>query len=100
MGCKNEAALFPKYHYFGGFRFDEPLKTVERLDQILQNLDPTMTSHMFRYGASERYLRMGYTPIDLKEIGDWASSKMPELYAEKKNLTPAQKRFSNDSRVT
>jgi hypothetical protein len=34
---------------------------------ILQRLDPTLTSHMFRRGASKKYLILGYTPYDPKE---------------------------------
>jgi hypothetical protein len=37
---------------------------------------------------------MGFTSIELQDIGDWASSIMPELYAKRKGLTPAQKKFA------
>lgn len=98
---KPEAWLFPRYHYFSrGFLFyaERPL-TVQRFDQILQRLDPTLTSALFRYGGAEKYLRLKYTPWELKEIGDWASSKMPEIYADRKGLLPSQKKFSEDERV-
>jgi hypothetical protein len=74
--------------------------TVERLNQILQNLDPTLTSCHFRYAGAENNLRRGYTPSDLKEIGDWSSAKQPESYAERKGLTPTQKRFSEDTSLS
>lgn len=48
---------------------------------------------MFRYGGTEKFLGLGYTPTDLKEIGDWGSSYMPEKYAERKGLTRTQRRF-------
>lgn len=95
-----EAWLFPRYHYFSKaflFYAENPL-TIQRYDQILQRLDPTMTSALFRYGGAEKYLRLGYTPFELKEIGDWESSKMPELYADKKGLTTSQKKFAEDLR--
>ncbi|MBU2527638.1 MAG: tyrosine-type recombinase/integrase [Bacteroidetes bacterium] len=100
MGGSAKDALFPRYTHFGGFQYDKSIKTVQRLDQILQKIDPIMTSHMFRYGAAEKFLRLGYTPYDLKEIGDWATTQMPELYAKRQGLTQTQKRFSQDTRVT
>lgn len=94
--------LFPPYKHYGGFMFgtdrDENCLTVQRFDQILQRIDPTMTSSFFRYGHTEKLLRLGYTPYDLKEIGDWASSYMPEIYAARKGLTASQKRFTEDTR--
>jgi ribosomal protein L40E len=92
--------LFPRYHYFSRTFLWSTQKykhmTVERLDQILQKLDPTLTSCHFRYAGAENNLRRGYTPSDLKEIGDWSSSRQPESYAERKGLTPTQKKFSED----
>jgi len=35
---------------------------------------------------------------ELKEIGDWSSSKMPEIYAERKGIIVAQRRWSEDVR--
>lgn len=72
--------------------------TVQNFNRILQRLDPTLTSSMFRYGGTEKYLLLGYTPRELKEIGDWSSSYMPEIYAEKKGLTTTQQRWSEDVR--
>jgi len=72
--------------------------TVQNFDRILKRLDPDMTSCLFRYGGAEKFLVLGYTPYELKEIGDWSSSKMPELYAERKGITPAQRRWSEDVR--
>ncbi len=96
--------LFPRYHYFSRSFLWSTKKykhmTVERLNQILQNLDPTLTSCLFRYAGAENNLRKGYTPTDLKEIGDWSSSRIPEIYAERKGLTPTQKRFSEDTQVS
>jgi integrase len=96
--------LFPRYHYFSRCFLWSTKKykhmTVERLNQILQNLDPTLTSCHFRYAGAENNLRKGYTPADLKEIGDWSSSRIPEIYAERKGLTPTQKRFSEDTQVS
>ena len=95
-----ESWLFPRYHYFSrAFLWNTKRykhMTVERLDQILQNLDHTLTSCHFRYAGAENNLRRGYTPTDLKEIGDWSSSRQPESYAERKGLTPTQKKFSED----
>jgi len=92
--------LFPRYHYFSkNFLWHKHL-TIQRFDQILQRLDPTMTSHMFRYGATEKFLRIGYSPFDLKEMGDWSTTTMPELYARRKGLTPSQKKFAQDTRMT
>ena len=59
-------------------------------------MDETLTSAMFRYGHTEVLLRKGYRPTDLKEIGDWDSSRMPEVYAERKGLTVSQERFADD----
>lgn len=97
-----EAWFFPAlrvvftYAYFN-FNSEKPM-TVQNFDRILKRLDPNMTSCLFRYGGAEKYLVLGYTPYELKEIGDWSSSKMPELYAERKGITPAQRRWSEDVR--
>jgi hypothetical protein len=72
--------------------------TIQNFDRILKRLDPKMTSCLFRYGGAEKYLGLGYTPYELKQIGDWSSSKMPEVYAERKGITSAQKRWSEDQR--
>jgi len=97
-----EAWFFPalRIHFSNGY-FDlyspRPM-TIQNFDRILKRLDPTMTSSMFRYGGAEKYLMLGYTPRELKEIGDWSTSFMPELYAEKMGLTPTQQRWSEDTR--
>jgi ribosomal protein L40E len=104
MEIPRESWLFPRYHYFSRSFLWNSNKykhmTVERLNQILQRLDPTLTSCLFRYAGAENNLRKGYTPADLKEIGDWSSSRIPEIYAERKGLTPTQKRFSEDTEVS
>ena len=71
---------------------------IQRFDEILQVLDPSMTSCLFRYGHTEKLYRLGFTEHELKEIGVWSSSRMPEIYAERKSLTPSQKRFADDVR--
>jgi len=99
LGCPLDGFLFAPYNHFtNNFIWSRKL-TVQRFDQILQRLDPTLTSHMFRYGATEKYLRMGYSPYDLKEIGDWSSIQMPETYAKRKGLTKSQERFAKDTRM-
>jgi integrase len=72
--------------------------SIQNFDRILNRLDPKMTSCLFRYGGVEKYLVLGYNPHELKEIGDWSSSKMPEVYAERKGLTPALRKWSEDTR--
>ena len=98
----NPDALFfpPLQVVFNSAYFDFNRKkpmTIQNLDRLLQRLDPTMTSSLFRYGGTERYLNLGYTPSELKEIGDWSSSRMPEIYAERKGITAAQRRWSEDT---
>lgn len=106
---RGEALLFPPLRvvfsraYFDFFSKDvetgedKPM-TIQNFDKILQRLDPNMTSCLFRYGGSEKYLALGYTPHELKEIGDWESSYMPEVYAKRKGITPTQRRWSEDVR--
>lgn len=99
IGADLESYIFSAFNYGAGtFIFDRPL-SVQRFDQILWRLDPTLSSHMFRYGHAEKLLRSGYTTYELKVIGDWASTKMPEEYAERKGVTPEQKKFSDDIRI-
>jgi len=97
-----KAWLFPSLRVvFTSAYFDFQSKnhmTVQNFDRILKGLDSKMTSCLFRYGGAEKYLVLGYTPYELKEIGDWSSSKMPEIYAERKGITPAQKRWNEDLR--
>lgn len=79
------------------FHSERPM-TVQNLDAILQKLDRTITSSFFRYFATEKYLSLGYLPHELKQVGDWSSSKMPELYAERMGLTPVLRKWSEDLR--
>ena len=110
-----ESWLFPPLQVVFNFAFfdfhrirvnkktGEPFTTsmsIQNYDRILQRLDPKMTSSMFRYGGAEKYLLLGYTPTELKSVGDWDSSRMPEIYAERKDLSVAQRRFAEDTRQT
>lgn len=93
-----ETMLFPPLRVVftsATFDFHHPM-TVENFNRILQRLDPTMTSSLFRYGGAEKYLRRGFSREELKEIGDWSTSYMPERYAERKGLTPSQQKWSDD----
>jgi hypothetical protein len=120
--AKEEDFLFPPYLGWKGFNFghvNENKKekrkvkvggmkewkeidnnyyhlSIQRLDQILSKLDPTMTSSMFRYGHTEVVLRKGYHTTEVKKIGDWNSITMPERYAERKGLSQADKKFALD----
>jgi len=78
--------------------FSEKPMCVQNLNHILQRLDPTITSSFFRYFRTEQLLTLGYTERELKEIGDWSSSRMPEIYATRKGITVAQRRFAEDIR--
>jgi len=99
LGCKGEHYIFPPFIYLKKtFRFSRHI-TVQRFDQILQKLDNTLTSHMFRYGHSEKLFRLGYTPFEVKEVGDWQSSRMPEIYAKRKGFTVSQRKFAEDIRM-
>lgn len=101
LQCIFDYAFFDFHRIRTNKRTGEPYNTsmsVQNYDKILQRLDPTMTSSMFRYGHTERLLVLGYTPSELKSIGDWDSSRMPEIYAERKDLSPAQRRFAEDTR--
>lgn len=99
LECKEEHYVFPPFIYLEQrFDFDRHL-TVQRFDQILQKLDYTLTSHMFRYGHSEKLFRLGYTPFEVKEVGDWQSSRMPEVYAKRKGFTVSQRKFAEDTRM-
>jgi hypothetical protein len=100
LGCGREGYVFPPFNYIADtFLFVRHL-TVQRFNQILQRLDSTLTSHMFRYGVAEKFLRLDYTPYDLKEIGDWSSTHMPETYAKRMGLTRSQTKFMKDTRTT
>jgi hypothetical protein len=100
MTNREELFLFPPLRIrftSAEFDFTHPM-TIQNFDRILRRLDPSMTSCLFRYGGAEKYLLLGYTPHELKEIGDWESSIMPEIYAKRKGLTKAQLRWSEDTR--
>lgn len=99
LKCEEDYHVFPPFIYLQQrFNFEKHL-TVQRLDQILQKLDYTLTSHMFRYGHSEKLFRLGYTPFEVKEVGDWQSSRMPEIYAKRKGFTISQRKFAEDTRT-
>ena len=93
--------LFPRYHNFSGkfLLHSKNHLTVQWYDKMLQRLEPTMTSAMFRYGGAEKYLNLGYSPRKVAEMGDWSNSQMPERYAQRKGLTPAQREFADDMRL-
>jgi len=102
LADSEEAWFFPalKVVFNSGYLkfFSEKPMTVQNLNHILQRLDHTITSSFFRYFATEKYLTLGYTERELKEIGDWSSSRMPEIYATRKGITVAQRRWSEDTR--
>jgi hypothetical protein len=88
--------VFPRYSIRSKtILFDEHI-TIQRFGQVLQQLDNSLFTAIFRYGCAEKYLDLGYTPSELKEIGDWSSSYMPELYAKRKGQTRTQRRFAED----
>jgi ribosomal protein L37AE/L43A len=100
LGAQKNWWLFPKYNVLAKrFMFtDEDPIGVARYDQILQRLDPTMSSCMFRYGGTEKHYRLGYTSHEIADIGDWSSDAQPERYAKRLGLTPSQQKFSRDKR--
>jgi len=96
----SEYSLFPplKIKFQNAvFNFKKRM-TIQNFDKILQKLDPSLTSCHFRYGGAEKYLLLGYSPHELREIGDWETSKMPEIYAKRKGLTKIQIQWSEDIR--
>ena len=99
---EKEAWFFPSLRvvfnqaYFD-FQSAKP-RTIQNWDRILKRLDVRMTSCLFRYAGAEKYLALGYTERELKKIGDWESIRMPELYAERKGLSQAERRFAEDTR--
>jgi integrase len=76
--------------------YSESPMTVQNFDRILQRLDPSITSSFFRYFRTEQLQVRGYTNEELKQIGDWSSSHMPEVYAKRRGLTPALRRFGDN----
>jgi integrase len=97
LGAKPSSYLFPRYNIQAhGFLWNKCM-TVQRLDQILQKLDPTMSSHFFRYGNAEKYKRLGYSEDQIAEIAHM-DSKTVKIYLKRKGLTDAQQTFSEDIR--
>jgi hypothetical protein len=99
---EKEAWFFPSLrvvfdHAYFDFKSEKPM-TIQNWNRILKRLDPRMTSCLFRYAGAEKYLALGYTERELKNIGDWESIRMPELYAERKGLSQAERRFAEDVR--
>jgi integrase len=100
LTSNNESILFPPLRVVFTstyFDFTKPM-TIQNFDTILKRLDVDMTSCLFRYGGAEKYLRAGYTPFEMKEIGSWESSYMPEIYAQRKGITPTIRKWSDDAR--
>ena len=100
IGAKPNWWLFPKWNVFSNnflFTAEAPL-SVARYDQILQRLDPTMSSCMFRYGGTEKCYRLGYTSHEIADIGDWSSDTQPERYAKRLGLTVSQMKYAKDKR--
>ena len=100
LGAKDDDYFFPQVKCIPEEHFVFRKKLgVLRLDCILQSIDPSMTSSFFRYGGAEKYFRLGYDKEQVKELGDWENSTMPEIYAKRKGLTKAQQDFSHDNRI-
>ena len=72
---------------------------VSRLDQILQKIDPSMTSHFFRYGHTEVLLFLDYTESEAKEAGDWEKEDMVHTYGKKVEQGKAAKKFAEETRA-
>ena len=102
LADSEEAWFFPalKVVFNTGYLkyFSEKPMTVQNLNHILQRLDHSITSSFFRYFATEKYLTLGYTERELKKIGDWSSSRMPEIYAKRAGLSQSERRFAEDVR--
>jgi len=94
----SESWLFPSYSFFGNCWNVNSKKhlSIARFNQILQKLDTSLSSHLFRYGKTENLLRAGYSKIEISNIGDWSSEKIVETYAKRKNITMEELRFSDD----
>lgn len=99
MGLPKTAYIFPPFKTFEGYDFDfnEHINCA-RLGRIIQDLDESLFSAIFRYGASEKYLLLGYTREELKDIGDWSDVRMPSVYAKRAGLSPGEERWSKDKR--
>lgn len=105
-GEDRDAWLFPSFKFFGReflWKADNPM-TIQNFDHLLQRLDPSLSSCMFRYGRTEvladardKKGRHIYSMRDLQQIGNWESEAMPSRYAERKGLTESQIRFEEDS---
>jgi len=96
---QGDGYIFAPFNYFAKtFQWNKRL-TVQRFDQILQRLDPSLTSHLFRYGGTEKLLAQGYEPMEIKEIGGWSSVRMVEIYAQRKGYTASLKKHTRDSRT-
>jgi len=99
MELPPETYVFPPFKCFEGYCFDfDNHITRGRFTQILQRLDSSLFTHLFRYGAGEKYLLLGYTREELEDIGDWSDSRMPKIYAKRAGVSPAEERWSKDPR--
>jgi hypothetical protein len=103
QGAKASSYVFPPFRpASGGFDFTSRL-TVQRLDQILQQLDKTMTSSMFRYGKIEYLLKLKnkdgssrYSEEEIQQVTNHERRDTLMNYAKRKGLTVAQKKFAGD----
>lgn len=94
-----DAYLFPRFHPPSLQVVPGEHITNERFDQILQRVDVSLSSHIFRYGKTETLYRLGYSTPQVKQAGDWNTERMPSIYAERKGLTPEAKQYAEDVRV-
>ena len=105
-GENKKAWFFPPFKFFGKeflWNSEKPM-SIQNFDYLLQRLDPSLSSCMFRYGrtevladAKDKKGRHLYSMRDLTILGDWNSEYMPTLYAKRKGLTETAQRFEEDA---
>ena len=78
--------------------------SVRWFSKTLSKLDPTLTSCLFRPGGIEYMLKHKtkdgapkYTRADVREIVHLSTDQMVNVYADRKGLTDAQRRFAEDT---
>jgi len=104
LGADDSSCLFPPFSFSGNaFIFSKNI-SVHWMSITLAKIDPTLTSCLFRPGGIEYMLKQTkkdgtpkYTRSDIREIVHLSTEQMVNVYADRKGLTDAQRRFAEDT---
>lgn len=107
LGAEDSSYMFAPFYASGNcFNFNKHISR-RWISETLSELDPTLTACLFRPGGIEYMLKLKnkdgtprYSRADVREIVHLAKEDTVNVYADRKGLTDAQRRFAAEGTPT